>query len=223
MLLFINLSKKPASLQYAAGTDAYKRQIPQNCFVAYKNLENPGQVKNLASLKEQGVSVYHYEPGTFVHKANDFNMPTNLFSGTTTASGMTFTVANVNPTRAFLFVTSANTVMANNTVSANTIGGNYYISFSGAVTTTNWLGALNATSFSGSGIGVTGTGSSPIGAATLTLSAGTLTALASRVPNDENGNTMQFLYVPNNAKPSQYAKFAATSTTIGFAALKARI
>lgn len=223
MLLFINLSKKPANLQYAIGTDAYKRQIPQNNFVAYKNLENPGQLKNLASLKKQGVSVYHYESGTFVHKANDFNMPTNLYSGTTTASGMTFTVANVNPTKAFLFVTSANTIMANNTVSANTIGGNYYISFSGTVTTTNWLGALNATSFSGSGINITGAGSSTIGAATVTLSAGTLTALATRVPNDENGNKMQFVYVPNNAKPNQYVKFPATSTTIGFASLKARI
>lgn len=224
MLLFINLSKKPANLQYAIGTDAYKRQIPQNNFVAYKNLENPGQVKNLASLKEQGVSVYHYESGTFVHKANDFNMPTNIYSGSVSVPNLTISVNNVDIPTSWNFVISANTVMANNTVSAQTIGKVYTISFSGNVTNESAISALNTTSFSATNIVATVTTPSQfILAGTILLSAGTLAASATRVPNDENGNKMQFVYVPNNAKPNQYVKFPATSTTIGFASLKARI
>lgn len=82
------------------------------------------------------------------------------YSGSATQSGMTFTVSNQPAVTTWTITTSANTGMANNTVSAATVGNNAYVSLSGNISTTAWLGALNVTPFSGYGISVVGNSTS---------------------------------------------------------------
>ena len=79
------------------------------------------------------------------------------YGGTTTQSGMTFSVANLAISTGWTITTSANTSMADSTISATTTGNNTYVSFSGSnISTTTWLNTINATSFSGFGITVIG-------------------------------------------------------------------
>jgi hypothetical protein len=100
------------------------------------------------------------------------------YGGTVTASGMTFTVANQTTSTGWTFTTSADTSMANNTAVAYTVGNDVYVNLSGTVSTTNWLGAINATAFSGFGITVAGNSSTSYslsaGSQVVTLSAGTI-------------------------------------------------
>ena len=97
------------------------------------------------------------------------------YGGTVTSSGVTLSISNQTSPVAFTFTTTADTAMASGTVSAATAGNNVTVSYSGAVTTTAWLNAMNATSFSGFGITVAGNSTSNyIGNEVLTLSAGTV-------------------------------------------------
>lgn len=93
------------------------------------------------------------EPGVYTDPTG------STYSGETIESGMTISaeLSNTNitvPTN-FYFTTSANTLMADGTISASTIGNNMYISFSGSsISTLDWYNSLGSTSFSGLGLTV---------------------------------------------------------------------
>ncbi len=102
------------------------------------------------------------------------------YSGSTTATGMTFSITN-SPATGWTFTTTAATgnALANNTVTANTVGNNIFIAYSGSsVPTTTWLAGINATAFSGYGITVIGDSLTTYitsgGSQSFTLSANTL-------------------------------------------------
>ncbi len=79
------------------------------------------------------------------------------FSGTSTQTGVTISINNQLLSTGWTITTSADTVMADNTISAATVGNDTVVGFSGAsVSTTAWLNALNTTSFSGFGFTVAG-------------------------------------------------------------------
>jgi len=81
----------------------------------------------------------------------------SFYSGETIQSGMTFSISNQSISTGWTFTTSADTNMADGTISATTIGNDSFISFSGsAISTTDWYMALTGTSFFGFGINVTG-------------------------------------------------------------------
>lgn len=103
------------------------------------------------------------------------------YEGTIVESGMTLSVSNQTAPNSWYFSTSANTAMANNTVSASTAGNNVYVSYSGTVSTTQWLNSLNSTAFSGFGISVAGNSTTSYlgGDTTFTLSADTVEAKGS--------------------------------------------
>jgi hypothetical protein len=99
------------------------------------------------------------------------------YGGSVTASGMTISIANQTVSTGWTVITSAdtNTFIPNNSVSAYTSGNDVLVSYSGTVSTTDWLGAIEATSFSGFGITVAGNSTtSYIGDDVVTLSADTV-------------------------------------------------
>lgn len=103
------------------------------------------------------------------------------YQGTTTQSGMTFSVSNQTVSAGWTFITSASTALTITGATATTIGNVVTVGYSGSsVSTTNWLSAINTTSFSGFGITVAGNSSTTYinsGASiTFTLSAGTIEA-----------------------------------------------
>ena len=186
MVILINFSKSPFKVEYRDGSKAFVKVIPSNKFVAMKGLRTSEQIKNSNALIKQGVTIWDYERGTFLYRNPGTPATATLpfsfvgdnvktaqsvtatgYSGTTSKSAMTFTTANAPASVVYGFITSANTVMANNTVTATTIGNNTYISFSGAsLSTTNWYNAIAATAFSGFGITVSGYGVTRMSAAT---------------------------------------------------------
>ena len=99
----------------------------------------------------------------------------SLYSGTTTQTGMTFTVTDQPYIQTWTVTTTENSLMADGTISASTIGNNAFVDFSGnTVTTSDWLAALGLTNFSGYGITVTGDGPTTIetgGVTVITISA----------------------------------------------------
>lgn len=196
MIVLINLTTHPYKINYRLNSKSFIKQISPNQFVAMEDLNDFDQIKNEKSLIKHGITIWDYEKNTFLNQVasvslassarpfafvpNDSKVNTSVsaigYSGTTTASAMTFTASAIAASTVYGFVTSANTAMANNTISATTIGNNRYISFSGtAITTTNWYGAVlsGATlpayvTISGMGAGTLGTGT------TFYLSASTL-------------------------------------------------
>ncbi len=116
----------------------------------------------------------------------------STYSGETIQSGMTIftelSSTNLTVPTNFNFTTSANTSMADGTVSASTIGDNIYVDFSGStVSTLDWYNSLISTSFSGLGISVNGyTGSTYINTDSFILSADTA------VPNISFYSTQHF-------------------------------
>ena len=153
--------------------------------------------------------MYNYEAGTFINGSIQ-----TAFNGTTTATGVTFSF-NSNPSTGHTFVTSANTIMANKTMSAATIGGVLYVSFSGDIfTTTSWVLTANTTSFSAFGVTVQGAGSTLLatgGTNTVSVSASTVVA----------AHAGAFLFVDSSANNNQI--FGSSSLAAGYAALKAKI
>ncbi len=184
MVILINFSNSPFKVEYRDGSKAFVKAIPSNNFVAMKGLRTSEQIKNSNALIRQGVTIWDYERGTFLYRnpITPATLPFTFvgdnvktaqsvtstgYSGTTTTSGMTFTTANAPSSAVYGFITSANTAMANNTVTATTIGNNTYISFSGgSLSTTNWYNAITATAFSGFGVTVSGYDSTRMSAAT---------------------------------------------------------
>lgn len=184
MVILINFSNSPFKVEYRDGSKAFVKVIPSNNFVAMKGLRTSEQIKNSNALIRQGVTIWDYERGTFLYRnpGTPVSLPFTFvgdnvkiaqsvtstgYSGTTTASGMTFTTANAPSSAIYGFITSANTAMANNAITATTIGNNTYISYSGgSISTTNWYNAIAATAFSGFGITVSGYGVTRMSAAT---------------------------------------------------------
>lgn len=74
MLVLINLGSSPAALQYKIGNKAFKRKIPVNAFVGFRNLLTVGQIDNLGSLRSQGVIVYDYQSASFPVNGRGFEM-----------------------------------------------------------------------------------------------------------------------------------------------------
>lgn len=184
MVILINTTKKPFKIQYKKGSKSFIKQIPVNHIVAMKDLDASKQISNKVFLSRRGVTIWDYESGTFYHKNNDAESslttlpflfvgnnvkPTSYetitagYSGNTVKSGMTFVADNFRSSALYGITTSANTVMADATISATTIGNNTFVSFSGASTTTQDVyGALTGSSFSGYGITITGQGATQI-------------------------------------------------------------
>ena len=179
MVILINYGKKPFKVEYKAGNKTFVKTFPTHAVVAMKQLKVHEQISNRNFLAKHGVTIYDYERGTYF--ANHGLIPTNnalpyvfignnvkvsdityhssfdTYSGTTTQSGMTFTQSAAAAPTVYGITTSANTVMANGTISATTIGNNTYVSFSGASTSTQDVyGALTASTFVNFGINITG-------------------------------------------------------------------
>ncbi len=103
------------------------------------------------------------------------------YGGTVTETGMTFTVGSQSVSQGWVFTTSADTAMANNTVSATTVGNDVFVAFSGdQVSTTAWYNAIGASFFTTEGISVAGASTTTYitsaGTETFTLSADTVEA-----------------------------------------------
>lgn len=184
MVILINTTDKPFKIQYKKGNQSFIKQIPINRIVAMKELDYFRQISNRVFLSRKGITIFDYETLTYYHKnvdaetslttlpflfvgndvkPSEYQTITAGYSGNTVQSGMTFVADNFHSSAIYGITTSANTAMANATISATTIGNNTYVSFSGANTTTqNVYGALTGSSFSGYGITITGQGATKI-------------------------------------------------------------
>ena len=137
------------------------------------------------------------------------------YSGSTTQTGVTLSITNQSVSTGWTFSSSTNSVMGNNTVSATTIGNNVYVRFSGAsVSTTAWVDAINATSFSGFGITVAGNSSTTYlfstGTQTFTLSANTIES-----KGEYSGATLAVLRSKRNQITNQFYFTQENQITIG--------
>jgi hypothetical protein len=194
--------------EYAAifGTTDTNIQLP---YVANSFL---GQSQFLTVTRILGQEGYTNSPAWIIMASTATH-----YSGTTTASGMTFTDVNSPVSVTYTFVTSAATAgVALNSATATTVGNVIDVAYSGAsVTTQTWLNAINATAFSGFGITVAGASSSIVinsGATqTISLSANTFST------NVANGQTV---FIGDNAKRSDYIYANAFSATTAFTALQ---
>lgn len=200
MVILVNLGTSPLKVQYKNGNKTFIKQLPVNKFVAMKGLNVSEQISNRFALATHSkVTIFDFERGTYYNRnaatptgntipfafiGDNTKTVTTVsstgFSGTTTASAMTFTANAIAASTVFGFVTSANTVMANNTISAATIGNNRYISFSGTnMTTSNWYDAVISGATLPAGITITGYGAGKLGTGTtFFLSASTAQAQA---------------------------------------------
>lgn len=99
------------------------------------------------------------------------------YAGTVTSSGITLSIANQSVSTGWTITTTADTTntVALNTAVASVLGNDVTVLYSGTVSTTDWAGALEATSFSGFGISIAGeSATSYIGDEVITLSADTV-------------------------------------------------
>jgi len=139
----------------------------------------------------------------------------STYSGTTTASGMTFTAAAVSASTVFEFITSASTTMVTTGATATTVGNSIRVAYSGSsVSTTAWLAALNTTNFSGFGITVADDSSTTYinsGASiTFYLSATTL-----NVKGQYSGSTLAVLRSKRNQVSGSFYLDQESDVTIG--------
>lgn len=199
MVILINFGPKPLKVEYTNGNKTFFKQLPTNKIVAMKGLNVSEQISNRAALANHSkVTIFDYERGTYFNRnaatptgntmpyvfignnvkpVDTITVSSLGYSGTTTASAMTFTANAVAASTVYGFITSANTAMANGTISATTIGNNRYISFSGAsvVTTANWYAAVLSGTSLPVGVTISGTGTGKLGAgSTFYLSASTV-------------------------------------------------
>jgi len=152
--------------EYAArfGTTDTRIQLP---YVANSFLQQSQELTITRILGKEG---YTDSPAWIITASVE-----DFFSGTTTSSGMTFSIANVENVSGWTFTTSADTIMANGTISATTIANDVYVSYSGNISTNTWLSTINSTPFSGFGISIVGASAfSGIGDDVVTLNANVL-------------------------------------------------
>lgn len=178
----MNFNPGDLKVEYVKGNKGYFKQFPANSIVAMKDLNDFSQISNQKFLVGQGVTILNYETGVYLNRNGNTPTGTSLpfvfidnnakpsemvtvapgYSGTTTISGMTFTVNNYKPSTLFSIITSA-TTMTNNTRSVSASTSNVVVYFSGASTTTQDIyAALSGSSFSGFGITMTGQGATKI-------------------------------------------------------------
>lgn len=99
-----------------------------------------------------------------------------LMTGATTTSGLTLTKTDALTPTLYTFVLTANTIMANQTATAITVGNITYVGFSGATSAMMRTGLTASTTFSALGITPTGGNGTLISNSTFFLSAYTSTA-----------------------------------------------
>lgn len=137
------------------------------------------------------------------------------YSGTITETGMTLSVAGELTSTSWNFTTSADTAMANNTISATTVGNDAFIAFSGdAVSTLDWYNAIGASFFTANGITIAGTSSTnyitSAGTETFTLSADTIEAKGSH-----SGATLAIIRSKRNSIDDNFYLTQSTDLEIG--------
>lgn len=215
MIAFVNPTNKPVKVQYISGSKTFRKEILPNSITAMKSLSNILQLKNQTILVRQGIGIYNYNNSTFINNPGaNFSFG---YDGAAGETGMTMYVSNKSVPTGWTFVTSANTVMANNTVSATTVGNDIYVGFSGAaVSTLAWYNAIGASYFSNHGITVQGTSST-----SYITSAGTETFVLSA---DTYSTTIdKFVFVGNNVKPGEYQTLGTMNFATGMAFLSSRV
>lgn len=138
----------------------------------------------------------------------------DMYSGTMTISGITFTQPSVTDSTIYQFSAATNSVMADLTVSAATTGNNTLIHFSGDVTTNQVISALESvTNFNSLGITITGGDDvTTIPGPVWYLSATTLIALGSK-----SGATLAVIRSKTNDYGTTYILNSATDVKIGAA------
>jgi hypothetical protein len=140
------------------------------------------------------------------------------YDGSVVETGMTFsTIGRTLSGLVATFITSGDPVMANNTISATTVGTTAYVAFSGDQTTTGaWYTAIGATFFNTNGITVTNPtpsafiSSSTGGTHTFTLSANTVEARG-----QYSGATLAVIRSKRNQLSNQFYYTQANQITIG--------
>lgn len=196
MVILVNFHSNPFKIEYKSGNKVFSKLIPTNAVVAMKDLRFISQISNKNFLVRKDITVFEYETNTYLNRnamtPTDSSLPfifvgnnvkpsqyvnvADVYSGATTASGMTLTARSIASPTVFGFVTSANTSMADGSISAVTIGNNRYISFSGtAISTTNWSQAITSGATLPAGVTIAGIGAGKLGAgSTVYLTASTL-------------------------------------------------
>lgn len=198
----MNFNPNPLKVEYRKGSKAFFKQIPGFSIVGVKDLRFFNQLTNESRLIKDDVTIWHYETNTYLHRStstpalsantmpfvfvgNNVKPSGNItfrtdYSGTTTQSGMTLTAGAVDSSTIFGFITTATTAMTS-TVSAATVGNNFYIAYNNlsAATTTNWYGAISA-STAAAGIAISGFG-------TFVLNADTTFYLSATTADSDSG------------------------------------
>jgi hypothetical protein len=209
MIILINNSNKIFSVQYVNGAQVFKKEILQNSLAAYNNLTTDSQIVNQQSLTGNSIGIFDYTNNVFI---NQGNFATG-YAGRIGETGMTITTALLAVPTGYTFVTSANTAMATNTISATTVGNTVDVAFSGAgVSTTAWVNAINATAFSGFGITIFGNCLT-----TFITSAGTSTFSLSSSTASSNVSTAYF--IGDNVKREQYNVYDSFNLNATYATL----
>ncbi|MEK6829386.1 MAG: phage tail sheath C-terminal domain-containing protein [Nanoarchaeota archaeon] len=143
-------------------------------------------------------------------------------AGTNGLSGLTFTIINQTAISSWVFSTSANTAMANDSISAFTSGNDVYVNFSGDnISTSTWLDTINGTAFSGFGITVEGESTTDYitsaGTSTWTLTSGDV-----EPKGEKSGSTLAVLRSKRNQVTNNFyfenesdVTIANITTTLG--------
>lgn len=212
MIILTNTSQNPFIVQYVYGEKVFRKQIMPNAVSAFKHLTNVSQIKNQQSLTGNSIGIYDYTNSVYI---NQGSFATG-YKGATAQSGLSFYTSLLTVPTGYTFITSANTVMANNTVSATSVGNSFRIALSGnSISTGAWYGALLSTSFSGMGITIKGMSSSAYvstGTTTISLSSDTVSS-----------NVNYGYFIGDDVKPSDYTLYNAFDLNATYTSLSALI
>lgn len=190
MVILVNFSQNPFKIEYRDGSQAFVKVIPSNKIVAMKGLRQSEQITNRAALARLGITIYDYERGTYYHDngASYSNFPfifigNNVkqasvsnaslgYSGTTSASGATFTKQGAISPTTYTFTLTADTSGSAGIITATTVGNNTYIGFKAPTTSAQLVTGLTASAgYTALGITTTGGNGTAIDASTFSLSA----------------------------------------------------
>lgn len=186
----MNPGTSPFEVKYTFGSQTFVKTLPSGALVAMKSLNVPEQITNRNFLAAHGITIYNYEAGAYYGQntntigiplsggtlpyafvANNVKPNTPVYvspqgwSGTTTASAMTFSYVGAPASGVTSFITASNSLLANNQVSAATSGNQVLVTFSGAsVTTTQWALAVLSGVTLPVGLTINGYGAGTLGA-----------------------------------------------------------
>lgn len=198
MVIFMNFNPGPLRVEYRKNGKAYFKQLPTQSVVGMTDLVDVGQISNETFLIRNNVTILNYNTGVYLNRngsspvvlssstypfvlvGKNSSNPTTIsstgFSGTTTASAMTFTANAIPVSTVYTFSASSNSLMALGTISAVTAGNFTTIRFSGAstVSTNNYIAAISSGATLPVGVTITGGSTAKLGAgSTVFLSAST--------------------------------------------------